>query len=134
MTSPLSPQSKRKLEMRLFDLNSVLHMFGREITHGGISSMDYQRFFTTFQEAHGLIQGDEISALEYHNLGNLVVTSGKLLACDPYYCTDTEPFTARLIPIGQYPVIVSVAHIHKTDQRVALSAILFRDTPTVNWE
>lgn len=97
-------------------------------------SMDYPGLFTAFQEAHNLLLDDEISGLEYHNLGNLAVTSGKLLACDPYYCAETEPFAAELIPAGQYPVIVSIASIRKRDRRVAFAAIVIQDTLPVNWK
>jgi len=95
--------------------------------------MDYPSLFTAFQEARDLIQGDEISALEYYNLGNLVITSGKILACDPYYCAEAEPFITDLVPPGEYPVIVSVAHI-KNDQRVALAAIFIGDALPLNWK
>ena len=96
--------------------------------------MDYPRLFTLFQEDHSLIQDNEIRELECHHVGNLVVISGKLLACDPYYCPDTEPFAAELIPPGQYPVLLSIAHIGERDQRVALAALLIDETLPVNWK
>src|SRR5258708_38916260 len=97
--------------------------------------MDYPSFLKAFQEAHGLkILDKDITSLECHTVNNLVVTSGKLLACDPYYCPETEPFDARPIPPGQYPVILVVAHIGKSDQRVALAALKISDAAPVRWE
>ncbi len=95
--------------------------------------MDYPQFFTAFQEARGLIPGEEITGFECHNLGNLVVTSGKLLACDPYYCPDTHPFGTETIAPGHYPVFVSIARFEGIHRRVALAALLFRDSLPVNW-
>jgi hypothetical protein len=72
--------------------------------------MAYPHFLAAFLEAHNLKSvDDEIADLQCHNVGNLVVTSGKLLACDPYYCSEVEPFEAVPIPPGQYPVILTVA-------------------------
>jgi len=96
--------------------------------------VEYPELFTAFQEAHRLTQGDEIRKLECHDLGNLVVTAGQIIACDPYFCAETEPFDAKPIPAGQYPVVVSVAHVHKNDQRVALAAIIFHTDLPVRWQ
>ncbi len=95
--------------------------------------MDDARVFSDFQKVRGYLQNDEIRAFEYRRLGNLVITSGKIVACDPYYCVDTEPFAAQQIPTGQYPVIVSIAHLENSDQRIAYAAILFGDTLPVSW-
>lgn len=93
----------------------------------------YPSFFNAFQEFNHLVQDEETTLLEARNLGELIVTSGKVIACDPYYCDWTKPFAISL-PVGHYPVIVSIAHIHETDQRVALAAIILRDTAHIRWE
>lgn len=95
-------------------------------------SVEYAHVFTAFQEAHKLVQGRMISAIEYRNLGDLVVTSGKLIACDPWFCEEDAYFVETVSP-GRYPVIVAVAHIN-TDQRVAFAAVIFQDRPIVKWQ
>lgn len=67
-----------------------------------------------------------------HNIGNLVTTSGQIVACDPVVFPETSPFTTK-IPPGHYPVILSVANI-ADDQRVAYAKIQVSEKETVRWE
>ncbi len=91
-------------------------------------------FLASFVEIQELkTEDDEVASLSCHKLGNLVVTSGRIIACDPYYCAETEPFDAAPIPPGQYPVIVCVAHLRNGNQRVALAVLQISDTVPVNW-
>lgn len=95
--------------------------------------MDYTHFTAAFQEAHNLVQGDAISFLEYRNLGDLVITSGKLIACDPWFAGEDAYFSETVSP-GQYPVIVAIAHISNADQRIAFAAVLFHERQIVKWQ
>ena len=66
-------------------------------------------------------------------IGELVLTSGKLIACDPLTYPDTEPFAADLIP-GSYPVILSVAHYQKDSSRVAYAMLRLSEQTPIRWE
>jgi hypothetical protein len=70
-----------------------------------------------------------------HQIGELVVTSGALLAWDLLMGPDTRyHFTRRLKP-GCYPVIVSVADFQPlTETRIACAMLLVSNEPTVKWE
>ena len=50
--------------------------------------------------------------------GELVLTTGRVVACDPAVSPETEPFAVAL-PAGAHPVTLSVAHFDDGDQRVA---------------
>ncbi|MBW4474009.1 MAG: DUF4241 domain-containing protein [Stenomitos rutilans HA7619-LM2] len=50
--------------------------------------------------------------------GELILTSGQLVACDPLTLVGSEPFTATLEP-GKYPVLLSIAHIERNKQQEA---------------
>lgn len=68
-----------------------------------------------------------------HELGNLKITDGKVLSCDPLMFNEDVPFTATF-PIGAFPVQLAIAKI-KTDERVAFARINFAPTATpVSWE
>lgn len=41
-------------------------------------------------------------------IGRLVVTSGRIVACDPLCYLHTRPFRRR-VPVGRYPVLLSIA-------------------------
>ena len=90
------------------------------------SKIDYDFFFNTEK------QGDiNLSVL---NLGNLNVTSGQLVVCDPLVnLGDTSPF-ARQIPAGQYPVNIAVADNTEMGERYALAWLELSAKRAERWE
>lgn len=70
--------------------------------------------------------------LFHHDLGELTVRSGKLVACDPFVCPGTVPFSLRL-PQAQFPLTLSIAETG-TDQRVAFAILRVADLVPVRWE
>lgn len=70
--------------------------------------------------------------LTQSKVGDLLLPTGQLVACDPFVFPETEAFSLSL-PRGTFPVILSVAQM-ATDQRVAFATIRFRQTSTVCWE
>jgi Protein of unknown function (DUF4241) len=71
------------------------------------------------------------ATLKHHHVGNLLLITGELVACDPFVCVDSEPFALEL-PRGSFPLVLSVAHI-ETDQRVAFATLLIRPTQPESW-
>ncbi|WDD35969.1 DUF4241 domain-containing protein (plasmid) [Nostoc sp. UHCC 0926] len=72
--------------------------------------------------------------LNTYNIGELILTSGNLVACDPFTGLHTEPFSATLPP-GRYPVILSVAQILSSgDYRVAYAMLRLNEQIPVRWE
>lgn len=66
------------------------------------------------------------------NIGELVLTSGKVVASDPMLY-EKLPFTRRIEP-GRYPIILSVAH-YKTDQRIGFARLQIQPTIIpLRWE
>ncbi len=71
-------------------------------------------------------------ALAHHKVGELLLPSGLLVACDPFVFPEAEPFSLAL-PRGAFPVVLSVAQID-TDQRVAFATVRFRPSSPVAWD
>lgn len=72
--------------------------------------------------------------LRHYTLGDLVLPSGKVVACDPGVFPETLPFTLQLPP-GRYPVIVSVATIADIDEhRIAYAMLKLNEHIPVRWE
>lgn len=67
-----------------------------------------------------------------HEMGQLNVRNGKIIACDPFLYNGDHPYEA-VFPTGRFPVQLSVAKI-KTDQRVAFARIKFSDKEPVSWK
>ncbi len=77
-----------------------------------------------------------VVTLRHQYVGDLVITSGALVACDPQVIEEDTiwPFVERLVP-GQYPVILSIAYFADDgDQRVAYATLLAREQRPVRWE
>lgn len=76
----------------------------------------------------------ESASLSLHPLGQLVMPTGQLFACDPFLVSSEEgPFT-RTVPPGRYPVLVNVARMQSGDERVAYAIVRVADPPPVRWE
>ncbi len=76
-------------------------------------------------------QIDDIT-LRHHHIGNLLLPSGELVACDPFVSPEAEPFNLKL-PRGTFPVVLSVAEID-SDERVAYATVRFAQGAPVTWE
>ncbi len=72
------------------------------------------------------------ATLRHHRVGDLILSTGKLVACDPFVTPEAEPFSL-LVPRGTFPVVLSVAEI-ATDERVAFATIRFKQTSPAKWE
>lgn len=85
------------------------------------------------------VEGKEIETeigpvvLRRRAAGELTLTSGRVVACDPLTLADAEPFT-RAAPIGTFPVTLSVAHFEDGDRRVAGVLVRFADRGVARWE
>ena len=71
------------------------------------------------------------------NAGDLVLSSGKLVICEPLYLFDQEPLELDLSP-GKYPVYIAEAVIEKdnkvVDKRNALVRIKLGEGVPVEWK
>jgi len=70
--------------------------------------------------------------LLHRPVGNLVLSTGRLSACDPFTTPGLECFS-RAFPLGTFPVTLVVAE-RGTDQRVAFAVIRFSPDAPVSWE
>jgi Protein of unknown function (DUF4241) len=78
---------------------------------------------------------NDVRHLSIISVGNLTVTSGRILACDPLAFWEDKPFT-RTVPAGKYPVYVTYLwDKDKQYKRVAFARLQFVEgkLPT-NWE
>jgi hypothetical protein len=85
------------------------------------------------QEGPGPAVEGKRPTLKLHTLGELVLPTGRIVACDPFLAYgDEEPFTRGVAP-GRYPVLVNVAE-DEGDARVAYAIVRFGGRPPVRWE
>lgn len=65
-------------------------------------------------------------------MGDLILPSGRIVACDGWEPTNTPPFVIKVKP-GSYPAFVCMAEV-KGDKRPTFVKIQFSDAAPVEWE
>ncbi|MFT3823655.1 MAG: DUF4241 domain-containing protein [Chitinophagaceae bacterium] len=91
-----------------------------------LSLIDYNQFFEnkTF---------DNIP-LELLDLGELNLSTGEVIACDPLVCLyDTLPFLRTVLP-GKYPVTACIAKTENSGDRYAVVRLEFSKDRATKWE
>ncbi len=75
------------------------------------------------------------TTLRHQRAGDLIVTSGSIVACDPKWIEESTiwPFMTRLA-LGQYPIILSIAHLARGDHRVAYAILRLGEQVPVRWD
>ncbi len=71
--------------------------------------------------------------LRLRDAGELTLTTGRVVACDPLTEPESEPL-ARAVAPGRYPVVLSVAHFEDGDQRVAAAMLRLGGGTPARWE
>lgn len=70
--------------------------------------------------------------LRQNTITELVVTSGRLVACDAFVWGSFE--LERRVPQGRFLVTLSIAELPNDDRRVAYARVQFRDAKPARWE
>lgn len=82
--------------------------------------------------------GEMIDGLGYdivihrRSLGDLVLPSGQLIACDPLLALDSEPFRLELTP-GTFPVHILIAEL-RDEKSIAYGVVRFKNKRVRRWE
>lgn len=66
------------------------------------------------------------------NMGKIKISSGKIIACDPWLMQEYAKPYRDSFPIGSFPMQLSIARL-KDVEVVAFARILFNDHPVVRW-
>lgn len=108
-----------------------------------MSHVDFSKALQDGTKLSGVFKGDDGYYIREATLalvpaGDLILTSGEIIACDPrQYYGDFEDsaLTIKVSP-GRYPVILSVACFQDNgEQYIAFATLLFRNgVPAVKWD
>jgi hypothetical protein len=77
------------------------------------------------------IDGDAVRFVT-QDLGTFRLPSGQLVACDPFWCEDGQPFT-QPVPRGEFPLTLAIADFGN-QRRIAFARLAFSAEPVVRWE
>lgn len=66
--------------------------------------------------------------------GDLVVPSGRIVACDPFEYADAPAFAREVLP-GRYPVILALAQFARNgDERIVAAMLRLNDAEPMRWD
>ncbi|MER3126112.1 DUF4241 domain-containing protein [Bacillus pumilus] len=81
-------------------------------------------------ENKSIPEGDQLFAKQ---LGHIEITSGQIVACDPFVSEGGQPFT-RKVALGKYPILLVVKQLESSDERVPYAMIKFTNEQAIEWE
>jgi hypothetical protein len=102
-----------------------------------VDVQDFQKAFRDGERFRTSFLGE--FRVERREIGQLVVPTGRIVACDPLVFPETRPFRKR-VPAGRYPVILSIAHIPPAegtgvvDQRIACAMLCLGRRVPRRWQ
>lgn len=96
-------------------------------------STDFSLAFTSGSRMHDE-RGKDLS-IRVVQAGELLTTSGSIVACDPYWLNAAPQEYTTKVPLGRFPVFVSIAEFATPhEQRVACAKLRFNARDVVRWE
>jgi hypothetical protein len=96
--------------------------------------MEHLDFARAFQDGLRLEGPTGPIALRCRRIAELVVTSGKVVACDPFTGQDADAFRGEIAP-GRYPVVLCLAgFLAEGDERVACALLRIGGGRCARWE
>lgn len=75
-------------------------------------------------------EGNQLFAKQ---IDHIEITSGQIVACDPFVSEGNQFFT-RKVAIGKYPILLLVKRLESGDERVAYAMIKFTNEQAIEWE
>lgn len=86
-----------------------------------------------FKNGVALKSGSVSLVMNQCEIGEILLPSGRVVACDPIHLYDLQPF-AQALAAGSYPIVLSVAQARESGaQRVAYAMLRIRDDTPVRW-
>jgi hypothetical protein len=80
-------------------------------------------------------QGLQNVTISTQNVGELFLTSGWIIACDPLMGPDSRYYFTKTVEPGSYPVILSLARFNASgDSRFSCAMLKMSEAPTARWE
>jgi len=95
----------------------------------GVAGLDMFDFAAPFRAG---FKSKEVSFYTV-TMGELVLPTGRIVACDPLVGPDTHAFARTVVP-GSYPVALSIAVMPTGDERIGFAMLRLSEAQAVTWE
>lgn len=91
-------------------------------------------FLAAFQAVYKISTEKDVAIFTPYDVGDLIITSGKVIAADALIRMAEFPFDVNLKP-GRYPVTLSIANYNsRKSERVAYAMLSVSEKTPVRWE
>ncbi len=98
-----------------------------------VISTNFSMAFTPGLQVHNA-RGEKFS-IQVVQMGELLITSGSIVACDPFWLNLAPRAYTTQVPLGKFPVFISIAElIGRQDRRIACAKLLFSPQDVARWE
>ena len=98
-----------------------------------VISTNFSMAFTPGLQVHNA-EGEKFS-IRVAQAGELLITSGSIVAADPFWLNSAPQEYTTKVPLGRFPVFISIAElIAQKDRRTACAKLLFKPEDVVRWE
>lgn len=115
------------------DQRAAVKAVKRESVQEPPPMLNHPIFNEAFTQGFQLNTNEGRFVFQVQRLGMFKITSGSIVACDPFICDHAEPF-AKQTPVGEFPIYLALAKTQNGDERVALAKISFAEKPISKWE
>lgn len=109
------------------------------IVEGNQKNNERNDLFYNIKPKHLLYENGETTSspeddqLFAKQLGHIEITSGHIVACDPFVSEGNQSFT-RKVTLGKYPILLLVKRLESGDERVVYAMIKFTNEQPIEWE
>jgi hypothetical protein len=112
----------------------MLSFLGCNSTNPETGTLDAHKEVLSHADYNLIFDNDTVegTAIEILNAGNLEVTSGQIVVCDPLVMPNSKPL-ARSVKTGSYPVKLYVAKTVEAGDRFAIAKLEFNSNKAVKW-
>lgn len=96
--------------------------------------METELIDRAFDSGRTLKSGSVQVTMKCQEMGDILLPTGAIVACDPIYLYDLDPFVHQIAP-GRYSVVLSIAEArHSGIQRIAFAMLRVTDEASVSWQ
>lgn len=90
--------------------------------------------YLLYTEGEKKIVEAEENQMYCKEIGEIELSSGKIVACDPFMDLEETPFTKQVLP-GKYPILLNIIRYKvNDDERVAYAMVKLSEKQVVKWE
>jgi hypothetical protein len=115
------------------DIFKPVHIPEFAISFQSIQLPDSSPLVADLGQPFALASDESAASVFYFSMGDLTLSTGRIVASDGLVLYGAQPFTRSVSP-GRYPLVLAVVQVNDDDERVGLAIIRFSSNRIARWE